>query len=226
VPPLTWSTAFVLRPEPPIVISRAQAQQEARRELSKPVYHQHDPSPVERAATWVIQHVLDLLHRAARVAPHGNAGLLVLLGLVLLVVVAVWYRLGPPARSRRQHSAARPFDHVRTPDEHRRAADRYAADQEWAEAVRERLRAIISDLQRRALLEPRAGLTANEAAQEAGKALPGRVAELRQAAAVFDAIWYGGRPAGPEDYELLRTVDATIAETRPRLPATAGSPTG
>lgn len=222
---LTLSTAFVLSPEPPIVISRAQAQREASRELAKPVYHQHDPSPVQRAAAWVIQHLLDLLRRAAGVTPHGGVGLLVLLGLVLLAVVAIWYRLGPPRRSRRLRPTALPFDHVRTPDEHRRAADRHAAAGEWAEAVRERLRAIISDLQRRALLAPRAGLTADEAAAEAGRALPERAEDLRQAARVFDDIWYGGRAGAPDDDQLLRTVDSLVAQSRPRLSA-VGSQTG
>ena len=105
----------------------------------------------------------------------------------------------------------------RTAAEHRAAADAHAAAGAWAEAVRERLRAVVRSLEQRAVLDERAGRTADEAAADAGRALPSCAVGLRAAAVLFDEIWYGGRPAGPESYAALRDLDAQVQATRPDL---------
>jgi hypothetical protein len=81
--------------------------------------------------------------------------------------------------------------------------------------VRERLRAVVRSLEERAVLDERPGRTADEAAAEAGRALPDCVAGLRAAAVLFDEVWYGGRPAGPASYAALRDLDAQVQAARP-----------
>ena len=57
------------------------------------------------------------------------------------------------------------------------------------------MRAIVRSLEERALLDPRPGRTADEAAAEAGRALPAHADRLRAAARDFDDVTYGGRTA-------------------------------
>ena len=50
---------------------------------------------------------------------------------------------------------------------------------------------------------------------EAGLSLPSCAGDLRSAARLFDEIWYGGRPAGPESYSALRDLDRAVRAARP-----------
>jgi hypothetical protein len=203
---------------PAVLPDRDEARDAAVRELSDPVYAADDPAWPERAARWVLARLSDLLDAVAEAAPGGYGGLLVLAALVVLAVVAVRLRLGRIGR----FATARPalFESAdRTAQDHRRAADAHAARGEWAEAVRERLRGIVRGLEERDLLEPSAGRTADEAAAQAGLALPDCAEDLRAAARTFDEVCYGGRPAGPGTDAHLRDVDDLVRRSRPGAPA-------
>lgn len=80
------------------------------------------------------------------------------------------------------------------------------------------MRAIVRSLEERALLDPRPGRTADEAAAEAGRALPGHATRLRSAARDFDDVTYGGRTAGQSTYLALRALDTELDEAKPVLP--------
>jgi hypothetical protein len=112
---------------------------------------------------------------------------------------------------------------VRAAADHRAAADAAAARGAWADAVRERLRAIVRGLEERGLLDARPGRTADEAAMEAGLALPSCAEDLRRAARLFDDVWYGGRTATDEHDRQLREVDAAVRAARPVPLSAAGS---
>lgn len=209
--------------EVPVDLSRDEAREAARRELADPAYSQDDPGLLERLLIWVEQELRELLAQAAAATPGGWQGLLVLAILIVVIAAVVRYRLGPLARR-----AARSRDDLfgtaeLTADDHRRAADRAAARQDWADAVRERLRAIIRDLEERDLLDPRPGRTADEAARDAGGVLPELRQDLLRAASVFDEVWYGGRPATPAMHEILRDLDSRVARSRPAAVAKATS---
>jgi hypothetical protein len=87
--------------------------------------------------------------------------------------------------------------------------------------VRDRLRAVITDLEERTLLDPRPGRTADEAAAAAAAVVPECAADLRAAARTFDDIWYGGRPADASHDALLRRLDARMRASRPAIRAHA-----
>jgi hypothetical protein len=198
----------------PVEITREAAQEAARAELADPAYRQAEPSPVERALGWLFDQLDVLLDRASEATPGGPFGVLVLGALVVAVIVLVLWRIGPVRGS----GAEAPLlfvGRVRTAAEHRAAADEHAAAGRWAEAVRERLRAIVRDLEERGLLEPRAGRTADEAAAEGGAAIPGCGPGLREAARIFDEVWYGGRPASSGMDRQLRELDERIRASRP-----------
>jgi hypothetical protein len=131
------------------------------------------------------------------------------------LVVAVVRRVRPGARAGTRTLFA---GRVRSAAEHRAAADAAAAQGDWAEAVRERLRAVVRDLEERGLLDVRPGRTADEAAVLGGQVLPDVAADLRTAARVFDDVWYGGRTATADSDAQLRAVDDAVRAARPRQP--------
>lgn len=191
-------------------VDRTVAREAAQRELSKAIYHRNDPSLLARIAAAVLRWLLRVLQAAAGAAPGGALGLVALVVLVAIAVVVLRLRVGPLLVGARV--PAGPLAAVRplTPEEHRRAADRFAAEGRWAEAVRERLRAVAGELEARGVLDPRPGRTADEVAAEAGARLPALAPRLRGAARMFDEVWYGGRPATPEAESGLRELDDAV----------------
>jgi hypothetical protein len=91
-------------------------------------------------------------------------------------------------------------------------ADRFAAEGRYAEAVRERLRAIVRGLVERGVVEHRPGATITELAATAATVRPAVGPPLGEAAGIFSDIWYGLRPAGPEHDARMRALTTQVAE--------------
>jgi hypothetical protein len=89
-------------------------------------------------------------------------------------------------------------------------ADRLAADGRYAEAVRERLRAMVRRLVEHAVIAHRPDWTVTELAGAAGQALPPAAAPLGEAATVFSDIWYAQRPATPDADARMRALAARV----------------
>ncbi|MFH8485332.1 DUF4129 domain-containing protein [Streptomyces longisporoflavus] len=204
---------------PPVTIPRDPAREAAERELSKPPYHENDPSLLQRALNRFWEWVDDLFTAAAGATPGGGLGVLVIVIAVLALIGALWWRLGTPHRAPAS-SPALFDDRPRTAAEHRAAAEAHAAGGHWNQAVQERMRAIVRSLEERALLDPRPGRTADEAAAEASRTLPAHAPELHAAARSFDAITYGARTATEPTYDRLTTLDTALIQTRPTLSPT------
>ncbi|MDT0381664.1 DUF4129 domain-containing protein [Streptomyces sp. DSM 42041] len=212
---------------PPVTTPREPARRDAERELSEPVYHRDDPSLLEQAVDWVWEKLGELLGSAVDVVPGGAVGVTVLVGALVLLVAALWARLGTPHRTTGPARPALFEDRPRTADEHRATADAHAAAGRWSEAVREAMRALVRSLEERTLLDPRPGRTADEAAHEAGRLLPAQAGALRDAAVAFDEDTYAGRAARQDTYRRIRDLDETLRRTTPTLTgAGSGSGTG
>ncbi|MFE9096490.1 DUF4129 domain-containing protein [Streptomyces sp. NPDC007264] len=209
--PLLWRSGD----EPPVTVSRDPAREAARRELSKRMYHENDPSPLQRALNAFWNWVDGLFGAASTATPGGWLGLLVIVLVVLALVGALWWRLGTPRRTATS-SAALFDDRPRSAAEHRAAAEAHAAQGHWSQAVQERMRAVVRSLEERALLDVRPGRTADEAASEAGRALPDHADRLRAAARDFDDVTYGGRVAGEATYRRLASLDEDLERARPQ----------
>jgi hypothetical protein len=203
--------------EPPVTTPRAPAREAAERELSKPMYHENDSSLFERALNRFWEWVNELLSAASRATPGGAMGLVVILLVVALLVAALWWRLGAPRRVSAPLGGTVFGDRPRSAAEHRAAAEAHAAQQRWNEAVQERMRAIVRTLEERALLDDRPGRTADEAAAEAGRTLPGHADRLRAAARAFNEVTYGGRNADEPAYVRLRELDQHMRRAKPEL---------
>ncbi|MEV5935846.1 DUF4129 domain-containing protein [Streptomyces sp. NPDC052079] len=202
--------------EPPITLPRDPAREAARRELSKRMYHENDPSWFQRALDAFWGWIGKLFDAASTATPGGTLGLVVITAAVIAVLGALWWRLGTP---RRQPSSAPALfdDRPRSAAEHRAAAEAHAAQGHWNQAVQERMRAIVRALEERARLDSRPGRTADEAAAEAGRALPAHTDGLRAAARDFDDVTYGGRAATQQSYRRIAELDRDLERTKPQL---------
>jgi hypothetical protein len=90
-------------------------------------------------------------------------------------------------------------------------ADELAAAGRYAEAVRERLRAMLRSLIERGLLPSSPGWTVMELVRAGGRARPSLVEPLDAAARIFSEIWYGLRPATADDDAAMRRHAAAVA---------------
>ncbi|WP_425246713.1 DUF4129 domain-containing protein [Streptomyces sp. NEAU-NA10] len=215
--------SWVRGDEPPVTIPRDPARDAARRELSKQLYHENDPSLFERALTTLWDWISSLFGSASTAAPGGTLGLVVIALAVVAVAAALWWRLGTPRR--RPGSTTALFDdRPRSAADHRATAEAHAAQGHWNQAVQERMRAIVRALEERALLDARPGRTADEAATEAGRTLPAHTDRLRAAARDFDDVTYGGRTATEQTYHRITGLDRDLDNTKPQL-AHSSAPT-
>jgi len=162
---------------------------------------------------WVFERIGEAVESLVRFTPGGVASLLVVLAAVVALVVLTRLGLGPLAMrnalvDRRRDAKAR------TAEEYRAEAEAFAARGDFKEAVRARFRAIIRELEQRAVLDPRPGRTAGEIAREGGAAVPAIGDDLRSVARTFDVVWYGRRDATRADYDVVRDADERIRATR------------
>ncbi|MGA5900725.1 DUF4129 domain-containing protein [Streptomyces venetus] len=202
--------------EPPLTTPRDPAREAARRELSKRMYHENDPSLIQRALDAFWDWLGKLLNAASTATPGGTLGLVVIILAVVALVAALWWRLGSPRRQ--PTSSATLFDdRPRSAADHRAAAEAHAAQGHWNQAVQERMRALVRALEERALLDVRPGRTADEAAAEAGRALPAHTDRLRAAAHDFDDVTYGGRSATEQSYHRIAELDRDLERAKPQL---------
>ncbi|MEV6166165.1 DUF4129 domain-containing protein [Streptomyces sp. NPDC052052] len=207
----------------PVDTPRVPAREAAKHELSKPMYHENDPDLLHRGLNRIWNWISDLLDTASGSAPGGPLGLVVLVLAALGLITALWWRLGTPRRTVRSADAL--FDDsARSAAEHRATAEAHAAARRWNEAVQERMRAIVRSLEERALLVPRPGRTAREAAAEAARPLPSQAARLHAAAREFDDVTYGDRTANQQAYRDMSALDLDLETTKPLLtPAARGA---
>ncbi|WP_378231210.1 DUF4129 domain-containing protein [Actinomadura syzygii] len=200
-------------------VGRDEAREMARRELEKQIYQREKPSWVERLLEDFANWLQNLFDQSPRPDSQGSGGGWLSIAVIVVVVLAalaitVWLMKG--RRNPRSRGAPLLDDVPSTALDHRDAAERHAAAGQWAEAIRERLRAIARDLEERAVLAARPGRTADELAAEAGEAVPALADDLRAAVLVFDDVWYGDRPGTAEGYARVKDVDERLRAAKPK----------
>jgi hypothetical protein len=89
-------------------------------------------------------------------------------------------------------------------------ADRLAAEGRYAEAIRERLRESVTTLTRYGVIAPAPAWTAQEVAATASANRPAVSTPLAGATGIFSEVWYGRRPAGPDQDALMRRLTAEV----------------
>jgi hypothetical protein len=194
-------------------VTREGARRAARDELLDRRYHDAQPPLLVRLVGRAVRKLLELLDRAAGGVPGGRLGMLILALTIAALIAVIVVRLRPAAR---RAASADVFTGGSTLSaaQHRALADEAAATGQWAEAVRERLRAIVRELEARGVLEPRPSRTAGEVARDGSAAVPLIAEPLRRATATFDEIWYGGRAADASSYAILVEADRAVSSAR------------
>ncbi|WP_350278420.1 DUF4129 domain-containing protein [Kribbella sp. HUAS MG21] len=160
---------------------------------------------------WITE-LLDSLNGSS---PNGHAGLAMLIGLLLLIVVVVLWRAGVLRTSHKTKSQA-VFDTARPlrAAEYRAQAEREAASGEFAQAIRSRFRACVAELTERTVLDERPGRTAYEVVADASQAAPVLREVLQPAALVFTEVVYGNRPGTPQRYAAVVAADDAARTAR------------
>jgi hypothetical protein len=207
----------------PVTIPRTPAREAAERELSKAEYHKDDPGLINRILDWLWEHITSLLDLAAQASPGGWVGLTVISCLLVLLAIALRLRLGSLRPAASSESGTLFAKGPRSAAEHRREAEAHASAERWNQALQERMRAIVRSLEERALLDHRPGRTADEAALEAGRALPGHADALRSAARSFDEVTYADRNVSASAYTAVRDLDSALQLAEPLLSRNDGA---
>lgn len=195
----------------PVEPDAGTARRWVRQELLDPVYRNQE-SLLERVVRWIVEQLENL----PALGMSGRTALLVVVGVVLVVLVVALRVAGPVrAATRRRRAGVLHVDDRRTSAELRDAADAAAEAGRWSAAVADRYRAVVRDLEERALLDERPGRTAQEAARVAGAALPAQAAALARGGDLFDDVVYGERTATSDDDAVMRALDAGVRAARP-----------
>jgi HAMP domain-containing protein len=196
-------------------ITRDGARTDARRELSKTIYHRYDdPWPVR--AFNAVQHWINrLLDEVAKHSPGGGAGAVALLvALVVLLAVLRW-RLGPISRTPRLDRGVL-SETTTTAAEYRRAAVDAAESGDWSAATVARMRALARGLEEAGELAERPGRTADELAAEVALGHRDAADVTASAARIFDEVAYGNRAGSPEGYATVAAADELCLTVRTR----------
>jgi Domain of unknown function (DUF4129) len=210
--------AAALAVDVPLQPGGAQGRAWARAELAGPGYDH--PSLVRRALEWLLERIAGLpLPSGSGTALTGAVVVLVVLG---AVVWAVRRAGGPLARGRRAGGGDVFTAGDLSAADHRSAADQAAAAGDLRTAVLERFRAVVRELEERAVVSEQPGRTASEAAAAAGARLPTLAADLAAAARTFDDVRYGGRNATVSMDTALRDLDTRLRALR--VATTTGAP--
>jgi Domain of unknown function (DUF4129) len=206
---------------PSIDIDRDAAHQAAQSELDKPIYGRS--SAGQQLSEWLNDLIYRLLQKVSTMPGGWITGTVLFILLAVAVVVVVHI-------ARRTMRTDRGGDYELfgaaqlTAAQHRATAESYAAEGNWAAAIRHRLRAVARQLEETGILEPAPGRTANELAGDAGAALPHLSGELSEAANAFNDVTYGERPGTPAAYRMVADLDDHLRYRSPGVPAPSGPP--
>lgn len=192
---------------PTIDIDRETAHELAQRELAKPIYPR--PSLTDRITEWLDDLINQLIVKGGSI-PGGWFTIAVLAILVAIAFVVAVRIARRTMRTNRGGGAGLFGAHELSAAEHRATAEGYAAQGQWASAIRHRLRAVARQLEEAGTLNPVPGRTANELARDAGELLPGFATELRRAATAFNDVTYGEQPGTEANYRMIADLDDAL----------------
>ncbi|MCV7216298.1 DUF4129 domain-containing protein [Mycobacterium crocinum] len=192
---------------PAIDIDRDAAHDAAQRELAKPIYPKE--SLTDRLSEWLQELLYRVIAKGSSI-PGGWLTIAVLAIVVLIAFIVAVRIARTTMRTNRGADAGLFGTRELSAAEHRATAESYAAQGNWAAAIRHRLRAVARHLEESGLLNPVPGRTANELARDAGELLPAFGGEMRRAATVFNDVTYGEQPGSESDYRMVADLDEAL----------------
>jgi hypothetical protein len=196
---------------PTVDIDRDAAHEAAERELSKPIYPR--TTLTQRFGDWLDE----LIFRIAEKASTVPGGWFTIAVLVLVVAVAAVLAVRIARRTMRTNRGG---DHTlfgaaeHSAAEHRATAEQFAAQGDWAAAIRHRLRAVARQLEESGVLDPVPGRTSYELARAAGASIPALSGEFISAATVFNDVAFGNRAGTAVTYRVIADLDEHLSTRR------------
>lgn len=190
-----------------IDIDRDAAHDAAQNELSKAIYPRS--SPTQQFLDWLTELLYRLAMQGSKV-PGGWFTIAVLAILVVLAVVVAVRTARRTMRTTRGEQYALFGSRALSAAEHRRTAEQYAAQGNWAAAIRHRLRAVARQLEETGILDPVPGRTATELARDASATLGDLSGDLFSAARIFNDVTYGEQPGSEAAYRTIADLDGRL----------------
>ncbi|MCV2394148.1 DUF4129 domain-containing protein [Actinotalea sp. M2MS4P-6] len=217
---MTFAVAAAVLLDVPVDPDADQARAWLEAELLDPIYHEQ-PSLLQRFLDWLLEQLGQA--QQALGAIDQRAAALVTVVVVAVVVVIALLVAGPIRRARRAARVSHEVlvDDTRTAAQLRADAEKHAAAGRWADAVLDRFRAILRSLEERAVLDPRPGRTADEAASVASQRFPSLADDLTSAGRLFDDVCYGDLTPDADAAAWMRDLDQAVTRTRPVAPEPA-----
>lgn len=169
-----------------------------------------DRGLVERALDWFF----DWLDRVLGTLSGGESGSVlawVVVAVLLAVVVFFGVRLVRGMRVDPGAGGATGADIGRPAVDWRAEADAHEQAGRLGDAVRCRYRAAVADLAARGVVEEVPGRTAGTYARLVREAWPAVADDFAAMTAVFERVWYGGRPAGAGDATRMGDLAASVS---------------
>ena len=206
----------------PILIDRDEARRRAEAELAKAKYG-GTPTAVTRALDLIQRFVEWLLSVLGRLDPGQqsdagvNRGFLLAVVLLLAAIALVVWRVGLPRWRKRTEAGAVETDPTVEALDYRARSEAEAAAGQWRDAVRDRFRALVRELETRTILDVRPARTALEAAVGAGRHLPDLTGPLLGGADEFNAVVFGDRAADENAYRRMVELDEAVTAAADRV---------
>jgi hypothetical protein len=201
----------MLAPGPPLQPSGDEGRRLLRDELAHDEYHRRQV--LQRVLGWVWRRLEGGVGAASGSSWIATlvtmlVGALLLVGLVLLVT-----RVRRDRRARGRAAAVLADERV-SAGELRRRAESALADGRHADAVVDAFRALAVRQVERGRLADQPGTTAHEVAATLATSYPDHGVRVGRGADLFDATYYGDRPASREDAAGLLELDDVLAGSR------------
>lgn len=203
--------------EVPVEPDADEARDLVLQELSKREYLEAQPTWFDRLASGFLEWLGSLEFDAG--AGTQQFGLLLVALLVVGLLVAAFFIFGRPALARRSRVSGELFGEHDDRDSAaiRRAAQRSAADERWADATTDMFRAIARGLAERTVVSTLPGTTAQHFSAKAARAFPSSAGELAAAADDFDEVRYLQHEGTRAQYERVAALEEALRTQTPRL---------
>lgn len=197
--------------DPPLDPTPDEARSALRRELLNPEYY--DDNLIERLITWLRRQLDKGVEAAVDLPPLQTFAAMLLA--VLMVGALVWLvrRARGSARGPRDKQSVL-TDEAITAAELRARAEAALAEGRNEDALVDGFRALAARQVERGRLDDTPGATAHEVAGVLASEYPDRGRRVDTAAALFDSVLYGDRPATREQALDVLTLDDDLAVLR------------
>jgi hypothetical protein len=198
-------------PAPPLQPSGDEGRRLLRDELLHGEYHRQHL--VQRILDWVGRR-LDRGVGAAAGTTWVTTLVTMLVAALLVIALALLLTHVRRDRRRRERSAAVLTEERPSSDELRRRAESALTEGRHGDAVVEAFRALAARQVERGRLADQPGTTAHEVAASLATAYPDQSERVGRGADLFDATFYGDRPASHADAATMLELDDNLAGAR------------